>query len=342
MGNAFTFVPLPVIPWLTAIPIVISLFALLIAHRNYRLGYRRALAEREALKKVSNLSLLIYSARISGEGNYEPPQHFVLDCQLEPNRCVDFPFIVEVENLGQRTASGVGLYIRYPQTLRQWVRPEYNASVPVTINKDEESETVHYEIGDIHPGHKQPLTDHLSINSAALESPINPSSFFLGFKLEQRDATAVGGDISIGIMGQARESRIDTLIRLSKVLPTAELVRPLSLRDKLLDGFFRVADQTKQKGQRMLVGRSIVRVSYDRALVVSDGLVDRVRPDTVVVHCGVRDRRGSLWFPGINARTVYLFHGKSSPEIPGMEGNEVAALGVRQITRFKNQSHPKC
>ena len=92
----------------------------------------------------------------------------------------------------------------------------------------------------------------------------------------------------------------------------------------------------------MIVGRSVLKVSYDRSLAVSDGSVDRVRPNTLVAHSGVRDRQGNLWFPGINARNVFLFHGKISPEIPGLEGNEVTNLGVHQVTRFGNRDRPKC
>jgi hypothetical protein len=330
----------PGISLLTGIGIIIALCGLLISHRNYRLSSRKARAEKDAARQVANISLVVYTARVCGEGNYEPPRHFILDCQRISRRCTDLAFVVEVENLGQRTASGVSLYLRYPIHLRRGKNSEYEGPRPVTVTKEDEWEIVHFDIGDIHPGQCCQFTDHIIISDAELKNDSDTAAFQVGFRVEQRDSLAVEGDLSFGLIDLSCARPAEALKELSRLLPIGEPYESKGLRNWLLERLYRLSDDLYHKGERMIVGRSVFLLSYDKRLVTveQNESLDRVPPKALLSIGGVQDFRGDIWIPGINARRVLMFHGKIRPEVPGRTRKKVNNLGVRRVWPYRDRT----
>lgn len=326
------FASFPEIPWYVALGLIVALCSLLVSIRNYRLSSRKAQAEREGARLPANLSLIVYTARISGSANYEPPRHFILTCHCTPGRYIDLPFVADVENLGQRTASDVSLYLRYPRRLRLWTGGTYEGA-SVTVTADDALETVRMKMGDLHPGDTWRVLDHFSITESVLHKANGPVAFSVEFKVAQRDDIALEGTISFVLIDVSIASPKEALSSLSKILPAGNPPKPKQPLDRFFNGlagsFARVA------GRYMTIGHSVVMVSYNKRLIVAEQgqPIDHIPPEALLLQAGVQDRRGHLWFPGVNARDVFLFHGKIAPEVAGLGGREVANPGLRRMGR---------
>jgi hypothetical protein len=328
---------LPTIPLPWGITTLIALVGLLFAYRNYRFGRGRALAELKAATQDSNLSVVLYGGRLCGKADYERPLHFILDCPLEAGRCIDFPFIVEIENLGLRTASGVSLFLRFPKILRNFDRRDLNSKVPITITNDGPWELVRFDIGNINPGQSIVFLDRIWVKDIAFEANKVAGAFIIRFGVEQRDKATILGDISVGILGSSTEKRY-ALEQLSGLLPSFDPIATRSLRDCIMDWIARKMDNLQPKGQPMIIGRLVVRIMYDSDQVVKDGSVDRINSTSIKAQPGVQDIRGKVWFPGINAKRVSVFHGRMRrPEIAGVEGGEVINEAANFVARYKDK-----
>jgi hypothetical protein len=334
MGNPIDL--LPTISWPWGVSTLIALVALLFSYRNYRLGRNRALAELKAAAEDANLSLVLYGGRLCGKANYERPLHFILDCPLEAGRRIYFPFIVELENLGLRTSSGVALFLRFPQILRNCDKQEMTSEVPISVTSDGPWEIVRFDLGDVNPGQKMVFEERICITDTAFEAEKSVGAFIFRFRVEQRDKPSVEGDISVGILGSSTE-KPKALDELSRLLPSLDSIGARSLRDRFTDWFATITDRSFLEGQPMIVGRLVVRVMSDVRQFVKVGPIDRVSGRSLRAQPGVQDIRGKLWFPGVNAKQVFVFHGKSRPEIAGIEDHEVVNDAVHIATRYKSK-----
>ena len=312
---------------------IIALLGLLFARLSYSLAARTARAERDAARRVANLSLIVDSARLTGEGNYEPPSHFILGCHFTSQRCLDMPIVMKIDNLGQKTASGVGLYLRYPRLMRQWDKSQAVATSQVTMTRTEDSELVHFEFGEVNPGEVILLDEHISITDQAFCESSTHGTFVVGFKLEQRDASAVEGEISFGLINVSGDRSPEAIDKLSQTLEIREPFAPKRIRDRMLNILYRLSEGLWRTGKRMLIGRFLLYVTYDVGLSVADQRIDRVPATALVATAGVLDRRGALWIPGINARKVLVFHGKIRPEVAAITGKRVPNPGVHTVTQ---------
>jgi hypothetical protein len=75
---------------------------------NYRIAARKTKIERDAALG-RDLSLFVYSARITGHGKYDRPRHFILACRFSGDKPVAIPLMCEIENLGQNVGANVEL-----------------------------------------------------------------------------------------------------------------------------------------------------------------------------------------------------------------------------------------
>jgi hypothetical protein len=329
---------IPMIPWLTGVSIVLALFGLLISHRNFRLSARRARAEKEAAQKVSNLSLVLYTARISGDGNYEPPRHFLLSCPRKPGRFIDIPFVVELENLGSKTASGGSLYLRFPLELGSGTPSQYDGRRPANVSVDKDWEIVQFDVGEVHPGQNCIFTDHLVISDALFQRTGQVAVFLVGFRLEQQDTPATEGNISFGVLDLLSDRPGEHLHSLSELLPVGKPYESWTIRNRLLQVMYRMSQGLRYKGAPMVVGKSVFVLAYDNALITPTESADRVPRDALLSMNAVQDNQGELWVTGINAKHVLMFHGKLRPEIPGRNTHKVKNLGVKQLWPYDQDS----
>lgn len=318
------FASIPEMPWYVGASLIVALFALWISFRNYRIGAGKAKIERDrALGR--NLSLIVYSARITGYGKFEWPRNYILCCHTIPKGPLAFPFIAEVENLGTKTAANVQLFLRFPRILRGDRGAAPNAHAGHVVTPDEDVVIVRFDLGECHPGEKIPVLDYLDIREEAFPSGV--AAFRVDFRVAQRDEVSEEGQLIMGLMDGSRRTAPDALSELSALVPVVSEPRRWTLGESIADAFWVIADRT------MTIGRLILLVTYEKDSAVPDKAIGGkgVPARAMKVKVGVRDRRGRLLFPGLNSGKAMLFHGMHAPEIGGVDGNEVANLGVRKI-----------
>lgn len=289
--------------------------------RTFRFEYRNA-------RLPASLSLLACSARISGRGNFVPPLAFILACYFRPNRYLNIPLLIDVENQGHVTATDVFLYLRYPRLLRQ-VPAEYEGDILPAINAGDDFETVRLSLGDIHPGGPARFIDGVSISHSIFPEKAHVTALSVDFRLTQRNAPAEEGTLRFAIIDCSRTDLQNGLEEASALLSLHNLHESSRIRDI----FFRASDRLLDG--LAIIGRCVALVRYDQNATVADPTfpVDRVPPTALLIKTGALDRRGKIWFAGINAKRAYVFHGRIHPEVPGLDKGKGVDPAVTRVTK---------
>jgi hypothetical protein len=253
---------------------------------------------------------------------------FILACYFQRDRYLDIPLLIDIENQGHVTATGVFLYLRYPRSLRQ-VPAEYEGDIMPVINAEPDFETVRVPLGDIHPGGPTRIIDGISMSRSIFPEKAHVAALTVDFRLTQRDAPAEEGTLRLAIIDSSRTDLPKGLEEVSPLLPSHNLQESSRVRDI----FFRASDRLLNG--LAIIGRCAVLISYDQNATSTDPTlpVDRVPPAALFMTTGALDRRGKIWFAGINTKRTYVFHGRIRPEVPGRDKSKVVDPAVTRVTK---------